>query len=111
MRIQNHTSVWIAGLVLLFSWPTAAQVQLECPAVVLSQAELTSIVEAAREVRSDLPERFALQTTRVRRERCLYYVIEVEEPGTTGQYNIFLIDPLGELVDGARRALPPRPSQ
>lgn len=74
----------------------------ECSDNVLSDDELTSIVEEERTKRSDLPRPFANNEIRVRRLRCLYLYVEYNLPRRRGDYQVFRIDPYGELMSFSR---------
>ena len=76
--------------------------ELECSSKVFSEAELAEIIRSEREKRSDLPppfENFRLQVSRL---RCLYLYFEHKIPEQRGDYQVFTIDPLGELMEFSR---------
>ena len=75
---------------------------MKCPDKVLTQSELAEIIKRERAKRQDLPARFAKYRTRVDRLRCLYLYFEYALPETRGNYQVFTIDPLGELMEFSR---------
>ena len=75
---------------------------LKCPDEVLSERELAEVVRRERETRSDLPPRFQAYKTRVHRLRCLYLYFEYNLPERRGDYQVFTIDPFGELMEFSR---------
>ena len=72
---------------------------LACPAKVFTEAELTAIVKNARAARKDLPPAFKDSRTRIERVRCLYQFFEYAVPEARGNFQVFTIDPLGEVMD------------
>jgi hypothetical protein len=72
---------------------------LKCPEHVFSESELADILKDARGKRRDLPPRFARSRIRVDRERCLYLYFEYAIPETRGDFQVFTIDPFGELME------------
>lgn len=77
-------------------------IKLECPSKVFTENELAEIVRTEREKRSDLPPVFENVRLRVDRLRCLYLYFEHNVPEQRGDYNVFTIDPLGELMEFSR---------
>ena len=75
---------------------------MKCPEQELPEAQLAAIVEKARAVRGDLPAPFGAATTRVGRMRCLYLYFEYADPPSPGNFQVFTIDPFGELIDAYR---------
>lgn len=70
-----------------------------CPDVELSEAQLTEIIQQARAVREDLPRPFDSYKILVGRVRCLYAYSEVALPADRGDYQTFMIDPYGEIIE------------
>lgn len=75
---------------------------LKCPAKVFSESELAEIIKVERAKRQDLPPPFQKYKTRVDRLRCLYLYFEYALPETKGNYQVFTIDPYGELMEFSR---------
>jgi len=50
-----------------------------------------------------LPSALPHYRTRIERRRCLYLYIEYALPERKGDYQVFTIDPFGELMEFARR--------
>jgi DNA-directed RNA polymerase subunit H (RpoH/RPB5) len=75
---------------------------LVCPEKVFSEAELTQIVKDARAEQTDLPPPFPKLTTRVDRQGCSYYYFEYRDPKSRGDYQVFIVDALGELMSFQR---------
>jgi hypothetical protein len=75
---------------------------LTCPEKILSESELAEIVRKARATRRDLPPPFANFTTYVDRRRCLYLYFEYAVPAQRGNFQLFTIDPFGELMEFSR---------
>ncbi len=73
-------------------------VDLQCPDKVFTESELAEIVAQAREKRDDLPPPFPRYKTRVDRLQCLYHYFEYALPEARGNYQVFTIDPFGELM-------------
>jgi len=73
-----------------------------CPEKVFTAAELQEIVNRARTKRPDLPPPFPASRTRVERLRCLYQYFEYSLPEKRGNYQVFTIDPFGEVLDVIR---------
>jgi hypothetical protein len=71
---------------------------LKCPDKTLHEAELTQIVAEARATRKDVPAPFPKSRIGSHRQRCMYTYFEYRVPEARGDYLVFLIDPLGELV-------------
>jgi hypothetical protein len=66
---------------------------------VFSEKELAEIVAKAREKRSDLPQPFPKCRVQVIRMGCVYYYQEFALAETQGNYQVFLIDKFGELMN------------
>jgi len=75
---------------------------LQCPGAVLTDNELAEVVRSEREKRRDLPPAFSNYETRVVRMRCLYLYFEYAVPRINGEYQVFTIDPFGELMEFRR---------
>jgi len=75
---------------------------ISCPETTLSERQLIDIVKNERAKRSDLPPPFPNVRTDVVRNRCLYALFEYAVPETRGNYQVFTIDPLGELMEFLR---------
>jgi hypothetical protein len=75
---------------------------LKCPDKVFNESELTEIIKKERERRGDLPPPFPNYKTRVSRFRCLYFYFEYNLPEKRGDYQVFTIDPFGELMEFSR---------
>jgi hypothetical protein len=75
---------------------------MKCPDRVLTETELAGIVAKERAKRGDLPAPFPGYKVRVQRLRCLYLYFEYALPETTGTYQVFTIDPFGELMGFSR---------
>ena len=74
-------------------------VSMTCPERTLTESELADVVKRERARRKDLPAPFANTRTRVDRNRCLYLYFEYAVPEQRGNFQVFTIDPLGELID------------
>ncbi len=74
-------------------------IDLECPDKVLSESELAEIVNSERSKRDDLPPPYPKARVRVTRSRCMYRYFEHALPEERGKYQVFTIDPFGELFD------------
>ena len=72
---------------------------LRCPDRQLTEQELGQIVSKARATRKDLPAAFENARIRVDRRRCLYLYFEYAVPEKPGQFQVFTIDPFGEVMD------------
>ena len=72
---------------------------LRCPDRQFSEQELGQIVEKARAARKDLPAAYPHARVRVDRRRCLYLYFEYAVPEKPGQFQVFTIDPFGEVMD------------
>lgn len=75
---------------------------LKCSGKVFTESELAEIIKKEREKRSDLPSPFPNYKVRVDRLRCLYLYFEYALPETRGNYQVFTIDPFGELMEFSR---------
>lgn len=82
--------------------PPPGRGQLKCPDKVLTESELAEVVRKERGKRRNIPPPFANQETRVERVRCLYLYFEYAVPKKKGHYQVFTIDPLGEVMDVQR---------
>ena len=71
----------------------------KCPGKVLTESALTEIIKKERGSRRDLPPEFSTYKTRVERLGCIYFYFEYAVPETRGNYHVFTIDPLGELME------------
>src|ERR1044071_5817152 len=76
--------------------------KLKCPEKIFKEDELAEVVRKAREKRKGLPPAFSSQETRVERLRCMYLYFEYATPKVKGEHHVFIIDPLGELMDFQR---------
>lgn len=75
---------------------------LKCPDRVFTESELSEIIKNERKNRKDLPPEFPNYRTRVHRLRCLYLYFEYNLPEKRGDYQVFTIDPFGELMGFSR---------
>ena len=75
---------------------------LKCTNKVFSESELAKIIKDERGKRKDLPSPFPNFRTQVVRSGCLYYFFEYALPEKKGNYQVFTIDPFGELMDFSR---------
>lgn len=75
---------------------------LKCPNKVFRESELAEIIKKERAKRQDLPPSFPSYKVRVDRLRCLYLYVEYALPETRGNYQVFTIDPFGELMEFSR---------
>ena len=76
--------------------------KLKCPERVFTKNELTRIVKKEREQRKDFPILFMKYKIRVDRLSCLYLYYEYNLPERPGDYQVFIIDPYGELMEFSR---------
>jgi hypothetical protein len=76
--------------------------KLKCTDKVLTESELAEIIKNERAKRKDLPPAFSNYKTRVDRLRCMYLYFEYALPERRGDYQVFTIDPFGELMDFSR---------
>ena len=75
----------------------------KCPEHELTESQLADIVKKERGGRrKDLPAPFSNSRIRVARDRCLYLYFEYAVPESRGNYQVFTIDPLGELLEFSR---------
>lgn len=74
----------------------------QCPGKELSEIALAEIIKKEREQRHDLLPLFPNSRTRVERARCLYLYFEYALPETRGNYQVFTIDPFGEVMEFSR---------
>lgn len=72
---------------------------IECTEDALTATELAKIVREARAERDDLPPEYPDFRTRVERMRCLYLYFEYALPEVRGKYQVFTIDPFGEILE------------
>ncbi len=70
-----------------------------CPSRIITENELAAIIAAERSKQRDLPPSFPRYRIRVERLRCLYLYFEYALPETRGNYQVFTIDPYGELME------------
>jgi len=77
---------------------------LKCPEKVLTETELAEIIRKARAERKGLPPPYPKARIYVERAHCWYYYMEFALPETGTEWQIFAIDPLGELVDSSRHS-------
>lgn len=75
---------------------------MKCPGRELTESDLAAIVDRARSQREDLPAPFAQTRTRVDRMRCLYLYFEYPVPSKPRDFQVFTVDPLGELMNALR---------
>lgn len=75
---------------------------LKCLNRVFTESELAEIVKKEREKRRDLPPPFPNYRARIDRLRCLYLYFEYNLPEKRGDYQVFTIDPFGELMEFSR---------
>jgi hypothetical protein len=75
---------------------------MKCPDKTLSERELAEIVKKERAKRDDLPAEFPRYKTQVQRLGCLYLFYEHALPEARGNYQVFTIDPYGELMEFSR---------
>ncbi|MFZ5469337.1 MAG: hypothetical protein ACOZIN_07850 [Myxococcota bacterium] len=75
---------------------------LRCPDKVLTELQLAQVVKSERAKRPGLHAPFPKSKTRVVRQRCLFLYFEYALPERRGDYQVFTIDPLGELIDASR---------
>ena len=75
---------------------------LKCPDKVFTESELAEIIKKEREKWQDLPPPFSSYKTHVDRLRCLYLYFEYNLPEKRGDYQVFTIDPFGELMEFSR---------
>ncbi|MGV7220176.1 MAG: hypothetical protein ACQ9MH_01475 [Nitrospinales bacterium] len=74
-------------------------IEIKCPKKVFSKSELAEIMKRERELRKDLPPPYLNYSTSVIRSGCLYLFAELELPEGSSNYQYFVIDPFGELMD------------
>ncbi len=72
--------------------------KLQCPSKVFTENELAEILRTELGKRGDLPPPLENVRTRVDRLRCLYLYFEHNVPEQRGDYQVFTIDPFGELM-------------
>jgi len=76
--------------------------KLKCPEKVFTESELAEVIKKVRGQRQDLPSPFTKYKTRVDRLNCLYLYFEYNFPEKRGDYQVFTIDPYGELMEFSR---------
>lgn len=76
--------------------------KMKCPEKVYSESELTEILKNERERRQDLPPLFSKYKIHVSRLACMYLYYEYNSPERRGDYQVFAIDPYGELMEFSR---------
>jgi hypothetical protein len=98
---HNHNTFTLnqRGILVDAQAGTSENSNLTCPDKVFTEAELSEIVRTARARRTDLPAPFANLRIRVDRVRCLYLYFEYAVPESRGNYQVFTIDPLGEVME------------
>ena len=79
----------------------AQVVEFQCPGKGLAEAELAEIVRQNRVRREELPAPFSEYRVH-EKVGCLYLYFEHNVPKRRGDYQVFTIDPLGELMDFSR---------
>lgn len=77
-------------------------IKIKCPKKVLTKSQLTKIIKKERQKRNDLPAAFSSYTIRVMRSQCTYLYFEYAVPEQRGNFQVFTIDPFGELMDFSR---------
>ena len=77
-------------------------ISMECPDKKFSENELAEIIKQAREKRQDLPSEFPNFQIRVNQLRCMYFFFEYAVPKVRGKFQVFVIDPFGELMEFSR---------
>jgi hypothetical protein len=90
------------GAIVDVQTPGESEESMKCPDKVFTESELAEIIKKEREKRDDLPAPFPNYRTRVARLRCLYLYFEYALPETRGNYQVFTIDPFGELMEFSR---------
>ena len=75
---------------------------VNCPERVFTESELAEIVRKERATRDDVPPLFEKYRVRVSRLRCLYLYFEYRQPERRGDYQVFTIDPEGEVMEFSR---------
>ena len=89
---------WFGVAALLFLACAHGQ-EFKCPDTSLSEEELTAIVTAQRARQPQLPPAYPQFRVRVEKVRCLYMYFEYALPEVRGKYQVFTIDPYGEVID------------
>jgi hypothetical protein len=72
---------------------------IECPGSELTDAQVIEIVRVARETRTELPPPFESFETDVGPDACLKLYTEESTSEPLDVFNVFVIDPFGEIVD------------
>lgn len=72
---------------------------LKCPNKSFSDDHIINIIEENRKIRNDLPPKKNNSESIVIRKRCVYYVSEISDNESESYYQVFVIDPYGELID------------
>lgn len=72
--------------------------EIKCTERVYSENELAQIVKKERKLRQDLPLPFENYKVKVERSGCKYIYFEFELPEGSKHYQVFEIDPFGELM-------------
>jgi hypothetical protein len=75
---------------------------VRCPEKQFTEEDLAAVVAKARATRKDLPAPLTNSRIRVDRRRCLYLYFEYAVPDRPGDFQVFTIDPFGELLDAYR---------
>jgi hypothetical protein len=102
LDLQHAFTLNQRGVIVDVQIGTSDTSPLRCPEHVFAESELAEIVKNERAKRRDLPARFANTRTDVQRLRCLYLYYEYAVPERRGDYQVFTIDPLGEVLDFSR---------
>jgi hypothetical protein len=71
---------------------------IKCPEKVFKKEELFAFVSTERVKKKDVPVALSNSETRVERLRCMYLYFEYGLPRESGNYQVFTIDPYGELM-------------
>jgi hypothetical protein len=90
------------GVIVDITSGLAQTVKLKCPEKVYTESELAEIIKKEREIREDLPPPFLNYRKRVNRKGCAYMYFEYNSPEKRGDWQVFLIDPYGELMQFSR---------
>lgn len=75
------------------------EANLKCPQKQYANEELAEIIKKAREYRKDFSQPFKSYRVYVDRLGCLYLYFEYNQPERRGDYQVFTIDPFGEVMD------------
>ena len=101
---EYHQMFWLNqfGVIVDVLIGNAQTVKLKCPEKVYTESELAEIIKKEREIRQDLPPPFLNFRVYVDRSSCLYMYYEYNLPEKRGDWQVFTIDPYGELMDYSR---------